>query len=116
MTEAARVSGRTSARRALHVLGWIALTIVIAFVVRALVTQFKQVSWSDVHFRPVPATLAVVGIIAVSVTQLLARWTLLIAYGYPLPWRVQVAAAWVPQLGKYVPGGVASVGGAVLLL
>jgi uncharacterized membrane protein YbhN (UPF0104 family) len=29
---------------------------------------------------------------------------------------VQLPAAWVPQLGKYVPGGVASVGGAVYLL
>jgi hypothetical protein len=44
--------------------------------------------------------------------QLIARWTLLIAYGFPLTWRVQLPAAWVPQLGKYVPGGVASVGGA----
>src|SRR2546422_691845 len=41
---------------------------------------------------------------------------LLSAYGYHLPWRVQLLAAWVPQLGKYLPGGVASVGGAVYIL
>src|SRR2546430_9668795 len=29
---------------------------------------------------------------------------------------VQLPAAWVPQLGKYLPGGIASVGGAVFLL
>jgi uncharacterized membrane protein YbhN (UPF0104 family) len=48
--------------------------------------------------------------------QLIARWTLLRAYGYLLGWRTQLPVAWVPQLGKYVPGGIASIGGTVYLL
>jgi uncharacterized membrane protein YbhN (UPF0104 family) len=104
------------ARRALQIATWAACAVILGFVIYALVKQFKQVRWSDVQFRPFPAALAVIGIFAVSLMQLMARWTLLLAYGYRLPWRVQVAAAWVPQLGKYVPGGIASVGGSVLLL
>jgi uncharacterized membrane protein YbhN (UPF0104 family) len=52
----------------------------------------------------------------VSMMQLVARYTLLLAYGYWIPWSVRLPAAWVPQLGKYIPGGIASVGGAVYLL
>jgi glycosyltransferase 2 family protein len=113
----ARPSGPARpARRLVQILTWFACAVILALVIRALVFQFKQLNWSDVRFRPIPATVAVLSVLGVSAMQLLARWTLLLAYGYRLPWRVQVAAAWVPQLGKYVPGGIASVGGAVLLL
>jgi uncharacterized membrane protein YbhN (UPF0104 family) len=95
---------------------WLLCAIVLAFVIAALVKQFRQVDWSQVSFRPLPAAAAIACIFGVSAMQLLARWTLLIAYGYPLSWREQLPAAWVPQLGKYVPGGIASVGGAVYLL
>src|SRR5205823_5156942 len=80
--------------------------------------QFAQVNWSAAagSFNPAIAAAAVGCVFAVSAMQLAARWTLLIAYGYPLSWRVQLPTAWVPQLGKYVPGGIASVGGAVYLL
>jgi len=95
---------------------WTICAVVLYFVIRALVRQFQAVEWSQVDFRVVPATAAVLCVIGVSAMQLVARWTLLIAYGYPLNWRVQLPVAWVPQLGKYVPGGIASVGGAVYLL
>ena len=95
---------------------WSVCAIVLAFVAVALVRQLKQVEWSQVRFRAVPAAVAIACVLGVSGMQLAARWTLLIAYGYRLNWRVQLPAAWVPQLGKYVPGGIASVGGAVYLL
>ena len=97
-------------------IGWGVCAVVLYFVIRALVRQFQAVQWAEVHFKLVPASAAVVCVFAVSAMQLVARWTLLIAYGYPLNWRVQLPVAWVPQLGKYVPGGIASVGGAVYLL
>jgi uncharacterized membrane protein YbhN (UPF0104 family) len=95
---------------------WSVCLVVLGFVTWALVKQFRQVRWSEVHFRAVPMTAAILCTLGVNAMQLLARWTLLIAYGYPLGWRAQVQAAWVPQLGKYVPGGVASLGGAVYLM
>jgi glycosyltransferase 2 family protein len=95
---------------------WAICAIVLYFVVRALVRQFQAVDWSQVDLKIFPALTAIVCVFGVSAMQLVARWTLLIAYGYPLNWRVQLPVAWVPQLGKYVPGGIASVGGAVYLL
>src|SRR5207249_2392596 len=97
-------------------IAWIACLAIVAFVVRALIRQFHQVDWTQVHFRLLPTAAAVACVFAVSLMQLIARWTLLLAYGYPLNWRIQLPAAWVPQLGKYLPGGIASVGGTVLIL
>jgi uncharacterized membrane protein YbhN (UPF0104 family) len=96
--------------------GWAICAVVLYFVISALVRQFRAVDWATVHFRFGPAAAAIACIAGVSAMQLVARWTLLMAYGYPLDWRVQLPAAWVPQLGKYVPGGIASVGGAVYIL
>ena len=112
----AAVPGRRPQPIWVRLITWSITAIVLAFVAYALIKQFRQVRWSEVHFHPIPATAAVACIFGVSAMQLIARWTLLIAYGYPLTWRVQLPAAWVPQLGKYVPGGIASVGGAVYLL
>ena len=103
-------------RRWVRIIAWVACAAVLYFVAIALIKQFKAVDWSQVHFRALPAAAAVLCVLGVSLMQLVARWTLLIAYGYHLPWRVQLPAAWVPQLGKYVPGGIASVGGAIYLL
>jgi uncharacterized membrane protein YbhN (UPF0104 family) len=107
-------------RRARHwparLLAWALCLVVVAFVMNALLKQFRQLHWSDFHFAMVPALAAIACVLGVSAMQLVARWTLLIAYGYPLTWRIQLPAAWVPQLGKYIPGGIASVGGAVYLL
>src|SRR6186997_306317 len=93
--------------------GWGVCAVVLYFVIRALWRQFHAVQWSQVEFKLLPALAAIACVFGVSAMQLIARWTLLIAYGYPLSWRVQLPVAWVPQLGKYVPGGIASVGGAV---
>jgi len=95
---------------------WTICAVVLYFVIRALVRQFQAVEWSQVDLKVFPALAAIACVFGVSAMQLVARWTLLIAYGYPLNWRVQLPVAWVPQLGKYVPGGIASVGGAVYLL
>lgn len=113
MTEPAAPSSRS---RWLHTVAWIVFLAIVVFVVYKLIGQFQKVPWSEVHFRPGPTAAAVACVFAVSLMQLIARWTLLIAYGYPLNWRIQLPVAWVPQLGKYLPGGIASVGGAVLLL
>lgn len=113
---AAPAPGVNTRRFALRLITWFVCAIVIGCVVYALVKQFRALDWSQLHFAAAPALAAVACLFAVSAMQLVARWTLLIAYGYPLSWRIQLPAAWVPQLGKYVPGGIASVGGAVILL
>ena len=89
---------------------------VLSLVTVALVRQFRQVDWSAVSFRAGPALGAVACVLAISGMQLAARWTLLAAYGNHVPWRIQLGAAWLPQMGKYLPGGVASVAGFVYML
>src|SRR5207253_4152174 len=113
MTEA--VSPASTQRRpgyyAIAAAKFLFCAIVLAFVITALVKQFREVQWSQVHLRAVPAVAAIVFLLGVSLMQLVARWTLLNAYGYRLGWRIKIPAAWVPQLGKFVPGGGARVEG-----
>ena len=115
MTDAADIQSPRS-RWGVRAITWTIALIIIALVVRALVKQFQEVDWSQVHFHLLPALATVVCVAGVAMMQLVARWSLLLAYGYRLPWRVQMSAVWVPQMGKYVPGGIASIGGAVYLL
>ncbi|MGB7158625.1 MAG: lysylphosphatidylglycerol synthase transmembrane domain-containing protein [Tepidisphaeraceae bacterium] len=106
----------TSTKKRIIALVKLLLTlVVVAYVVRALVAQFRDVEWDQLHVSPGYAALSVLCTLAVSGVQLLVFTSLLRAYGYRLPWRVTLGAAWVPPLGKYVPGKVASIAGAVYL-
>src|SRR5688572_17591737 len=78
-------AGETMRRGAARIIGWTLCLVVLAFVINALAKQFRQVDWSQVHFRPLPTFAAIACVFAVSGMQLIARWTLLLAYGYPLP-------------------------------
>jgi uncharacterized membrane protein YbhN (UPF0104 family) len=106
----------SSRRRVVAVVKAAVCLVVLAFVGWALVQQFRRVAWDEVRFHPGLAALAVVVMLGVNGSQLVMFRTLLGAYGWRLPWRVTLGAAWVPPLGKYVPGKVASVAGAVYLL
>jgi uncharacterized membrane protein YbhN (UPF0104 family) len=110
------IAAYSSSKRATRIVAWSLCGVILLFVGVALFKQFKQVDWSRVRFRPIPCAAAVLCTLGVSGMQLIARWTLLRAYNYLLGWRTQLSAAWVPQLGKYIPGGIASVGGTVYLL
>jgi uncharacterized membrane protein YbhN (UPF0104 family) len=118
MTDAdEQILGPTSSWRPWINVAKVALCVAVLIAVGwALVKQFRQIEWSQLHFHLVPLVLAIIALFGVSAMQLAARFTLLLAYGYRPGWRVQLAAAWIPQLGKYLPGGIASVGGAVYLL
>src|SRR5215203_1745875 len=94
----------------------LALTLLVVwYVARALVAQFKAVAWEDLHLTPGFAILSILATLGVAGVQLLAFISLLRAYGHRLPWRAALAAAWIPPLGKYVPGKVASMASAVYI-
>ena len=98
-------------------LRWLLFIVVLAFVGYALSKQIAQVNWRDVRFRPLPIALAAMCLLLVPLVQLLSYRTLLGAYAAaPPPMRLMAAVAWVPPLGKYVPGKVASLAGAIYLL
>jgi hypothetical protein len=98
------------------VLRWLVFIVVLAFVGYALSKQIAQVNWREVHFRPLPIALAALCLLLVPPVQLVSYRTLLGAYAHVPPLRVMAAVAWVPPLGKYVPGKVASLAGAIYLL
>lgn len=89
---------------------------VLAFVVRALAGQFAQVEWETLRIGWSGVALSAVCLLGVPVVQMLSYRALLSSYTPPPGWRAMSAIAWVPPMGKYVPGKVASVVGAVYLL
>src|SRR3954452_20813744 len=92
-TGAQAAAARSSRRRWLHALAWIVCILIVAIVMRALVKQFRQLDWSQVHFDAGYTAAAIACVLGVSIVQLIARWTLLSAYGYPLDWRVQASVS-----------------------
>ncbi|HVT88977.1 MAG TPA: lysylphosphatidylglycerol synthase domain-containing protein [Tepidisphaeraceae bacterium] len=95
---------------------WALFIVVLIFVGWSLANQFKQIDWGALHFRPSAIALAGMCLLLVPLLQLISYRTLLGAYAHAPPMRVMMAVAWVPPLGKYVPGKIASLAGAVYLL
>jgi len=106
---------RSSKKRLIGLIKVAITLIVVYYVTRALITQFRDVDWQNLRLTPGFAALSVLCTFIVHGGQLLVVVTLLRSYGHRLPWRAQLAAAWVPPLGKYVPGKVASIAGAVYI-
>lgn len=96
-----------------------ALAAVLAFVVLAMRRELAKATAEDfVALRPdwplvIAAGLCLVGVNSV---QMLSYRALLRAYGARPTWRQMAAIAWIPPLGKYVPGKVVALVGAVAML
>jgi glycosyltransferase 2 family protein len=99
------------------VLKFLALATVLFFVGRALWRDLAGVDdWRA--FRPhwLWVAASVVALAGVSGVQLLSYRFLLRAFGHRLGWREMVPVAWIPPLGKYVPGKVFALLGAMAML
>jgi uncharacterized membrane protein YbhN (UPF0104 family) len=108
------VEARSGWWRLLHALKWMLFLLVLAFAVHILVGQFALIDWKTVHFRALPVVGAFLFLLAVPPVQMLSYRTLLSAYASPPAWRFMPAIAWVPPMGRYLPG--ASVVGAMYML
>ena len=96
---------------------WAVAAIVLLFVGRALYRQIAEASTHEVAFRWPFALLAVVSLTGLYGSLMASERSLLKAFaGVRVPLRTMMAVAWVPLAGKYVPGKVAAVAGAVVLL
>ncbi|HRK32885.1 MAG TPA: hypothetical protein PLD59_17615 [Tepidisphaeraceae bacterium] len=107
---------RAAARNWVIALKLALLLVVLGFVGWALYRNFQQIDFSAVRFSVAPAALAVVFLVVVSTVQMVSYRSLLSAYTQAPAWRVMAAVAWVPPLGKYVPGKVAALLGAIYML
>jgi len=91
---------------------------VFALVIWTLSKQWGEIRKKDieVHVRPLPLLLSLVTLIAVSTVQMISYRTLLGAYAHAPKWKQMLAVAWVPPLGKYIPGKVAALVAAMSML
>ena len=94
----------------------LAFLLVLTFVGRELTKQFSSFSVTSLRWRPGWVGLSVLSMVLARGLSVATLRCLLAAAGLPLSWEAMVPAAWIPPLGKYVPGKIASVGGAVWLL
>jgi hypothetical protein len=89
---------------------------VLVLVCRALVRQFASIEWQEIQFCPFYIVLTALAAFAGRSLSVLAYRSILGGFGAVPPWRESMCIAWVPPMGKYIPGKVATVLGAVWLL
>ncbi len=92
------------------------LATVFALVGYALWKQWQKIDFSQVTIRPIPLILSLVALVGVSTVQMISYRTLLAAYAHAPTWKQMLAVAWVPPLGKYIPGKVAALLAAMTIL
>ena len=94
-------------RRWINALKLALLAAVLVLVGRVLVKQWRQIAASDtpVVVRPLPLVGTAAMLVAVAAIQAVSYRTLLGAYAAAPAWRAMPTIAWVPPMGKYVPGG-----------
>ena len=100
---------------AFRIAGWILLALVLGFVGVALVDAARQIDWSRV--RPVPGIIAI-GAVLFTVSVALADLLVRLLYrdlGVRLKPGRGLVLYFVPMLGRYLPGKVASIAGHVII-
>lgn len=95
---------------------WILLGVVLLFVARSLIKNFRQVPWEQVRIVWGFVALGMLALLGARLSNALNCRALLAALGADLPARQVAGAIWVASLGRYVPGKMAAVAGAVLML
>ena len=101
---------------AIRIAKWGIFAVVLYFVGRLLVGQLRSVDWSQIRFTPLFLILAAVTGLAGRGLNIFAYRLMLRTFGMRLGLPQIVTVAWLPIAGKYIPGKVASVAGAVWLL
>jgi uncharacterized membrane protein YbhN (UPF0104 family) len=98
------------------VLKWVLFLVLIYFVGRALWHQLVLLDWRTIRFSPLPLIGAALALTIVYAARTISFRILLHGYSVSITWRQAAIVAWIPQIGKYIPGQVASLAGAVTLL
>jgi len=92
------------------------LAIVFWFVGKQLKQNFREIPWSEVHIQPAIVALTMAALILGRVMNGLNCRFLLAAMGFAIPVRRVLPIVWVASIGRYIPGKVAVVGGALVML
>lgn len=95
---------------------WVILLAVGVYVVRTIAQQLLSTSWRELTWDWLWMPLGALCVLAAKWSALTIYQSMLAAVGRPLPMKTVMPISWIPQLGKYIPGKVASVAGAIWLL
>jgi len=98
------------------VLKWLLFLTIIYFVGRALWRQLAALDWHAIHFHLLPVLVAAAALALIYAGRAASFRALLAGYGVRLTWREAAIVGWIPQIGKFIPGQVASLAGAIALL
>jgi hypothetical protein len=100
------------------IIKWALCLVVLYYVGRAIYRQFQESAIDPRDLRPDPPMLLLAAgcFVLMGTARAASIRALAAAYGHRLSWRMANAINWIPQLGKYLPGKVASVVGAVWFL
>jgi hypothetical protein len=104
---------------ALNILKYALLIAVLWYVVATMRTELSKASAADIAaLEPKWLMMALAGLCLVGVNsvQMISYRSLLRAYGAAPTWRQMAAIAWIPPLGKYLPGRVWALMGAIAML
>jgi uncharacterized membrane protein YbhN (UPF0104 family) len=104
---------------ALTVLKYALLIAVLWYVVATMRSELAKADAADLaSLKPNWLLMALAGLCLVGVNsvQMISYRSLLRAYGASPTWRQMAAIAWIPPLGKYLPGRVWALMGAIAML
>jgi hypothetical protein len=90
--------------------------LVLYFVGRALTRQLSSLAWWDVNFQPFWMGVAFLSLLAARLMILVTFHPLLRPFCGSLGFRELAPLAWIPPLGRYVPGKVLTVAWSISML
>ena len=103
-------------KRLFTAIKWTVCIATVICVSYALWKNLRDFDWRNFHPNLFFILAAVLSIVGVTITQIIAYRLLLAAHGLKLTWRQAATLSWVPGLAKYVPGKVVAIGSTVYLL
>jgi glycosyltransferase 2 family protein len=105
--------GKALAIKALKVL----LLVLVGYGVgKAMVTQARELSWDQIHVQPAFLTLSILAAGLASLLSAISYRMLMNGFVRAPSLAAICTVCWIPILGKYLPGKVASVAGAIYML
>ncbi|HUW81883.1 MAG TPA: lysylphosphatidylglycerol synthase domain-containing protein [Phycisphaerae bacterium] len=103
-------------RRVRIVVGVLLVALVLYFVGRVLFVRLQQISWAQVHVRPLPVLLAIACFCLHRILHGATLGALLRSFGSTIGYFDSIVIARTASLGRYIPGKLFSASSALLLL
>lgn len=107
---------RSRFKRLRLLIGLPLVAVVFFFVGRALIRGFKEIDWKELHVSYGFVALSLLSLLCARLTNAVNCKQVLAAMGAKVKARQVIPIIWVASLGRYIPGKVSVVAGAVYML